>query len=297
MIKGESLTIGTHDGTFHTDDVFACAVLSVVFSHKTVHIVRTRDEALINTADIVVDVGGIYDPSRMRFDHHQKGGAGERDNGIPYASIGLVWKEYGVQLAGSVKSAEFIDMQLVQGIDGADNGVVNKVADNGVFSFSVIDMISSMRPTWEESVSLDDAFGEAVILATTILKRSIKHAQAYSHATELLVAAYDAADDKRIIIIGTEYPGWYELMAQYPEPLYVLYQRDDGNWTAKAVRSNPIEFATRKPFPESWGGLRDAELQEVSGVADAIFCHNGRFIAVAKSKEGALKLAQIATLL
>jgi len=37
-------------------------------------------------------------------------------------------------------------------------------------------------------------------------------------------------------------------------------------------------------------------LAKVTGVPDATFCHNGRFLAVAKSKEGALKLAEIALL-
>jgi uncharacterized UPF0160 family protein len=32
----------------------------------------------------------------------------------------------------------------------------------------------------------------------------------------------------------------------------------------------------------------------VNGVPDAVFCHNHRFVAAAKSKEGAIRLAQIA---
>ena len=33
---------------------------------------RTRDPALLDTCDIVVDVGGVYDPAKNRFDHHQR---------------------------------------------------------------------------------------------------------------------------------------------------------------------------------------------------------------------------------
>ena len=33
-------------------------------------IVRTRDPKLLETFDIVVDVGGVYDPSKGLFDHH-----------------------------------------------------------------------------------------------------------------------------------------------------------------------------------------------------------------------------------
>ena len=34
-------------------------------------ITRTRDETLLATMDAVVDVGGVYDASTLRFDHHQ----------------------------------------------------------------------------------------------------------------------------------------------------------------------------------------------------------------------------------
>ncbi len=288
----EPLRIVAHDGTFHTDDVFACAALSLYFKDRELEITRSRNEQIIAQADIVVDVGGIYDPEKGRFDHHQQGGAGTRDNGIPYASFGLVWKSYGAALAGNEASAKFIDEQLVQGIDGADNGVLNKVADNGVYCYSVIDIISAMRKTWEESQTMDEAFMEAVNMATIILDRMIAHATSYAHAQGILETAYTQSADKQIIDIGTEYPGWYEVMANHPEPLFVVYQREDGNWSAKAVRSNPMEFAARKLFPEAWAGLRDEELQAASGVVDAIFCHNGRFIAVAHSRAGAIELAQ-----
>ncbi|MES2224939.1 MAG: MYG1 family protein [Patescibacteria group bacterium] len=293
----EPVTIVAHDGTFHTDDVFACAALSLAFKDKEVEITRSRLDAIINSADIVVDVGGVYDPAAGRFDHHQKDGAGARDNGIPYASFGLVWKEYGRLLAGSEDSARFIDEQLVQGIDGADNGVLNKVADNGVYCYSVIDIISAMRTTWEEEMTMDEAFMEAVNMATTILERMIAHAQSYAHAQDILETAYTQSENKQIIDIQSEYPGWYEVMANHPEPLFVVYEREDGKWSAKGVRANPMEFALRKQFPEAWAGLRDAELQAASGVVDAIFCHNGRFIAVAESRAGAIELAQKAILL
>jgi uncharacterized UPF0160 family protein len=62
----------------------------------------------------------------------------------------------------------------------------------------------------------------------------------------------------------------------------------------RAVRDDPKTFINRKNFPKLWAGLRDEELQNVTGVKDAVFCHRGLFLAVANSKEGAIKLAQIA---
>ncbi len=87
----------THCGSFHTDDVFACATLSLYFKKNNLKykLIRTRDDNIIKKADYVFDVGGIYDPKIDRFDHHQYGGAGKRENNIPYASFGLVWKKFG----------------------------------------------------------------------------------------------------------------------------------------------------------------------------------------------------------
>ena len=49
----------------------------------------------------------------------------------------------------------------------------------------------------------------------------------------------------------------------------------------------------RKPFPTAWRGLNGQELSETSGVDNAVFCHKGGFFAVAKTKEDALKMANL----
>jgi uncharacterized UPF0160 family protein len=76
----QKIRIVTHDESFHCDETFAIAALRIHLKEIPHEIIRTRDKALIETADFVIDVGGIYDPSRNRFDHHQLGGAGERGN-------------------------------------------------------------------------------------------------------------------------------------------------------------------------------------------------------------------------
>ena len=115
----------THNGSFHADDIFACATLSLVLEKEgqEFEVIRTRDEETIKNGDYVFDVGGIYNPKINRFDHHQKSGAGKRENGIEYSSFGLVWKKFGKELTGSEKIAELIDKHLVSSIDAHDNGL------------------------------------------------------------------------------------------------------------------------------------------------------------------------------
>src|SRR3989344_3542872 len=103
------IRVATHSGPYHADDVFAVAALDILLDPEEIIIIRTRDPKIIDQADYVVDVGAKYDSSLKRFDHHQMEGAGERPSTIPYASFGLVWKEYGEKLAGSKACAEYID--------------------------------------------------------------------------------------------------------------------------------------------------------------------------------------------
>ena len=88
-MMSKKVIIVTHDGMFHSDDVFAvAALLSLLDATPAIAtVVRTRDEDLMRKADFVVDVGGVYDSEKNRFDHHQEGGAGKRLNGISYAAF------------------------------------------------------------------------------------------------------------------------------------------------------------------------------------------------------------------
>ncbi len=61
------LLVATHSGPFHADDVMAVALIRT-FLDAEAHISRSRDPEKWAAADIVVDVGGIYDPAEGRFD-------------------------------------------------------------------------------------------------------------------------------------------------------------------------------------------------------------------------------------
>ena len=96
-MKNKKLCIAVHDGVFHADDVFAVAILKII--NEDIEIIRTRDDEVLATADMRLDVGGRYNPETGDYDHHLVQGAGERKNGIPYASCGLIWKHFGMQIA------------------------------------------------------------------------------------------------------------------------------------------------------------------------------------------------------
>ena len=300
--KKKIIEVVTHSGSFHTDEVFALATLELYYekTDQKLHIVRTRDEAVIAKADMAVYVGNVYDAEKQCFDHHQKGGAGVRDNGVPYSSFGLIWKHFGEDLCGSVMAAKHIEEKLVFPVDAADMGV-NTYSKTCEFITPYIlhNIIEVFRPTWKESENgktFDDGFFEMLEIAKMILKREIIGSNDYEEGVTFVREAYDKAEDKRVIILDGHYP-WEQALSEYPEPLLVVKSdiEQSNNWKIKTVKIAPqSSFEDRKSLPKAWGGLRGEELVKVTGVEDAIFCHTKLFIAVAGSKEGALALAQLA---
>jgi len=283
------ITIATHNGNFHADDVFSVAALKCIY--PSAKLVRTRDLALIGKADIVLDVGGQYDPDTGRFDHHQRGGAGARDNGIPYSSFGLIWKQYGLAIcAGNQEVTNSVDAGLVSTIDAIDCGHVQGVASG----ISLSQTISMFNPTWQEDGDFDGCFDEAVAFASRVLARFIASANGGISAKGIVAKAIENAEDPRVIVLE-QYTPWKTTVHSLSEQaLYVVYPSGSGPWRIQTVPVELGSFEDRKSLPKQWAGLSDQALKDVTGLDDAMFCHNGCFIAGAGSFESAMKMAAMA---
>jgi uncharacterized UPF0160 family protein len=283
------ITIATHNANFHADDVFSIAAMKHIFS--TFKLVRTRNVALINKADIVIDVGGEYDPDKGRFDHHQRGGAGERENGIPYSSFGLVWQKYGLEICdGKQDLANAVDAGLVSKIDAIDCGYTKGVYDG----ISLSQSISMFNPTWQEASHFDECFDEAVVFASRILTRFIASANGGLSAKKIVAQAIENAEDPRVIVLERYIPWKRTVHALSEDALYVVYPSETGQWRIQTVPVEPGSFENKKSLPKPWAGLSDDEFKDETGIDDVMFCHNGLFIAGAESFESAMKMAVIA---
>lgn len=296
MSESKKYKVVTHSSKFHTDDIFAVATLSILLGEENVEVIRSRDPEVIKTGDYVVDVGEIYDEKNNRFDHHQKGGAGIRENGIPYAAFGLVWKHYGEKICGNLNIARKIDESIVQPIDANDNGL--QFLEPKIPNFYPLDsgfITYIFSPTWkEDSVDIDKVFVELVSYAIKFLKRAIVVKTDTFEAEKYVIEAYNKAQDKRLIELDERYP-WEKVLSSLPEPLYVIYKkRIDNNWSIKCVPKDFFTYENRKKLPESWGGKSGQDLEQATGVQGSVFCHNARFMAVANTKEAILKMAEIA---
>ena len=292
------LTIVTHDGAFHTDDIFGVATLSIILEDQgqEFNILRTRNEEDIANADYVVDVGGVDNSDTERFDHHQEGGAGVRRNGIPYASFGLVWKKYGPILCKSETLANLIDIKIVAMIDAFDNGIFTyeEIYDY-TKTYTIIEAMMSFRPTWNEEQDFDRNFLEAVQIAKQIIRGEVKKVIASQDAEKQVKESLDNPIDKHIAILDCYCP-FENYTEDYPDIYYVVYgdNSKSGNWAAKAVRDHTSDdmFSLRMPFPEQWAGKRNKELEDITGIKGSVFCHNNRFIAIAETKESVIEMTK-----
>ena len=292
-VVGKIIKVAVHDGNFHADDVFSVAILAL-YVKKPLKIFRTRDPKVLSKMDYVLDVGREYSPKDFKFDHHQEGWNEQRDNGILYAASGLLWKEYGEIISGSPEVSKKIDEKIIQTIDAEDNGMdIYKNTMDNVSPYCVADYIFSLNPTWiEKKVDCLKSFENAVEIVKNILQREIKKSTDSLLGKKKVLEIYKNTTDKRILVLDDDYT-WKKTIGLYPEPLFVIKQfNEDKKWSVKAVNADGYKFKNRLDFPKHWAGKEGDELVEITGISDAIFCHNGRFMCVAKSKEGAIALAE-----
>jgi uncharacterized UPF0160 family protein len=285
-------TVATHNGKFHADDVFAVVCVMMVEGRDNVQVVRTRDQLLIDQADWVVDVGGEYEPERLRFDHHQPG-APMRENGIDYAAFGLVWRHYGEQLAGSKAVADKIEEKLVLAIDANDVGVkLYESNELQVRPIEINDVIASYLPPWQSDLEFDEQFPKAVDFAYDYLERVIAKYTAKQKMKVVARELYESAPDKSVIVSDVSLSAGEFI--EYEDAVAVVMpdRVRDGYWVVSLVPAAEGSFENRKTYPESWAGLRDEALEAESGIRGAVFCHKNHFLFVADSKEGALKAVE-----
>lgn len=285
----------THNGNFHPDDVLAIATLQLHLGEENVEVIRTRDKGIISGADWVVDVGEVYDIEAQRFDHHQIGSP-ERENGIPYAAFGLVWKELGAQICGSEETATFIEEKLAQPIDAGDNGVsLYNLNEYKVSPFELFSVLHSYKPVWGSDKNIDESFMEAVDFARGLLERLMASSKAREAVIKIADDGYSTSEDKSILVFEESVDRHFFI--KHEDVNVVVFKStssEEEKWKAEVIPKDYGTFEDRVSFPTEWGGLRDEELTEVSGIKDAIFCHKGNFLFVSKTKEGAIAAAKVA---
>jgi uncharacterized UPF0160 family protein len=319
--------IGTHNGTFHCDEALAVFLLRKTDTYRNSDLKRTRDPSVLDTCDIVVDVGATYDEGKQRFDHHQRGFTEVFGHGFEtkLSSAGLVYKHFGKEIIANRIRAAADDprvmilwlklyKEFIEAIDAIDNGISQYPTDIKPKYRNRTDLsarVGGLNPAWNQTVDsriVDALFSKASQLTgEEFLGRLDYYANSWLPARDLVISALAYrlyVDPSGKILLFEQYAPWkehlFELEAELStdddtKPIYVIYGDDtSGTWRVQAVPVSPESFESRKALPEAWRGLRDDELSRATGIDGGIFVHAGGFIGGNKSKEGALALAKAA---
>lgn len=312
------MRVATHDGVFHCDETLAYVIFSLAESKDTeIKFARTRDPKVIAKADVVFDVGGEYAPDRGRFDHHQKGGAGCRENGVPYAAAGLAWRHYGMAACrtfeeavqgrmGDVDREELhaaVDVGIIQGVDALDTGALEGFRPSltgqpsvPVRVHSLSALVSSFNPPWyiqPGAAEFDEGFADAALWLTKTFANLMIGECSRLQARNVV----RAADTGRPVLVLEQGCPWRQVVVdELPHVRYVVYPGSgaDAGWMVQAAPTAVDGFGMRRPLPAAWAGLRDGAFQLEVGHPAAVFCHPGRFICGAKTQGAALHLAEMA---
>lgn len=288
----------THSGTFHADEVFATVLLSLVLDNINILRINEVDESKIYKEAIIYDVG------LGELDHHQAGGNGKRNNGISYAACGLIWKKYGIRILENIGISSDnidylfnkIDKNLIQFIDANDNGITPSIKTDYKY-ISLASIIASFNPNWDEDVDADIRFMDAINLAKIVVRNEFESEISKLKAKSKVENAINSSENN--IMILDKFMPWKEFILESnlnkaKDILYVVFPSNRGGYNVYAVPKEEGSFENRKSFPKEWAGLRDENLQKVTGVKTARFCHNACFICTAETKEDAMKLANLA---
>ena len=280
-------SFGTHDGSFHADEVTACALLLVFDKIDRDQIIRTRDPQLLNGCEYVCDVGGIYEPAAKRFDHHQASYQGA------FSSAGMVLLYLKTSGVIDAHLYEHLNRSLILGVDAHDNGVAK--LEMGTCSFSQV--VSNFLPI-EYDASEEEmtrAFFQALDFVVGHLERFRERLQ-YTHACMEAVRE-TMGTSLQALVFDRSIPwieNFFELGGELHPAQFVIMPAGL-HWKLRGIPPSLNErMKLRKPLPESWAGLHEEELQKVSGIPGAVFCHKGRFISIWKTKQDALKALHIA---
>lgn len=316
--------IGTHNGTFHCDEVLACFFLRQLPEYKDAEIIRTRDPAELAKCDIVVDVGGEFDPKKHRYDHHQRGFGdsfqslcAEKPWVTKLSSAGLVYLHFGRQLLAQLTQLKEGDRQLevlfdkmyenfVEEVDAVDNGISQC---EGEARYSVGSTLSArvghLNPCWNsKSQDTEEGFKKALVLVgEEFLDRLDYYRSAWLPARvvveEAIKARHQADPSGEVLVFSQGGCPWKEHLFALEKELkvdtplkFALYPDQNGQWRVQCVPAGLNTFQNRLSLLEEWCGVRDQVLSDLSGIKDCIFVHAGGFIGGNKTKEGALEMAR-----
>jgi len=292
--------------------------------YKYADIVRTRNPEELSKCDVVVDVGGVYDADKHRYDHHQRSFTGCMKTLCPdkpwvtkLSSAGLVYLHFGHKVISQILTTKDDDdvtnkiydkvyENFIQEIDAIDNGISQ--SDNEPrysITTNLSSRVSHLNPRWNDpNPDPEKQFHKAMnLVGEEFLDRICFYRDSWLPARSLVKEAIckrKEVDPSGEIVEfeGGGFP-WKEHLCELEKDLsievpikFVIYTDQNNKWRVQCVPVRPDSFENRLSLLEEWCGVRDEALSTLSGIKGCVFVHASGFIGGNETREGALNMAR-----
>jgi uncharacterized UPF0160 family protein len=178
-------------------------------------------------------------------------------------------------------------------------------AKNAPGGYGLSAVVSGFNPNWLDEQRLGyggqadayrlEQFLRAVAMLTDVIINAVKSRVGSALAAGQVRQAQVLEQGRVIFLENGALPWGRVVREEMPKVLFVIsHNIAEQRYMIHTIPVSPDSFAARADLPGAWAGLRDEQLAAVTGVPDAGFCHNGRFIASAKSYEGIRCMATLA---
>lgn len=287
------INVVTHNGKFHPDEIFASVLLDWYFLTDKLNFIRTRNEISLkrykeSKHHYVIDVGDVYDPNNLNFDHHQSTFTDTGKNGDLMSSCGIMWKYLNDKdrLGGKPTLKELYNMSdfMINKIDA----FVIKVDrhDNGVEYFPELDFISMCNFAHGKQ---DANFKYAFKLASEYFLQLFNK---WRYEEEQELADEKALSQAQGGIIYAENKLSVSKKLNSSNNLLLVTERAENEYSIMSLNhGQEVDFTVRCPAPYDWAGLSGAEIEKID--PRLVFSHKNRFITIVKgTKDDAMEIAR-----
>lgn len=281
-VKKKPRSFGTHDGSFHADEVTACALLLLFGLIDESKVIRTRHRELLEGCEYVCDVGGVYDPSKKLFDHHQADYQG------PMSGAGMILLYLKDQAIMTPEEYRVFHQALIKGVDDHDNGKDPQIP--GLCTYSHVIANFAPIPYDASDKEQDEAYSVALHFSLGHLKRFLERYRYVQSCRSVVEKAMQTRHSCLIFEKGIPWQPLFFDMGGIDHPATFVIMPSGEHWTLRGIPpSFEDRMNVRVPLPQEWAGLLEDELKKVSGIKGAVFCHKGRFVSVWETREDALE--------
>lgn len=294
---------------------------------QKIEVIRARG-TIQEEGDLVLDCGGEYCWWKWRFDHHQPDFHETWEGGKPMAATGLIHKHFVqpllyMQCPGEWMTKHSWKLQSIcENIDARDNGIFQE-------GYNISNCVASFIPPWSpdgepSKQDMNRAFAKALEWALDIImdirmsdistpdtmiklmgvivsneaRRRIAEVEAERLLSEKLEALFRESPHAPVLVLDKFIPhANSRAMKSTPKTLkFVVFPGNNGGWVCKSISDREktgegMVIKNRCDLPKQWGGLTNQELESVSGIKGAVFCHKNLFLFSCSTFAGAMEAA------